>query len=84
MTVYSFPEPHRRRIKSTNCLERQNEEIRRRTRVIRIFPHKQSCLRLTTALCIEKDEEWTTGKVYLNMSLLEKNNTEIKAIKLAG
>ncbi len=84
MTVFSFPEPHRRRIKSTNCLERQNEEIRRRTRVIRIFPHKQSCLRLITALCIEKDEEWTTGKVYLNMSLLEKNNTEIKAIKLAG
>ena len=84
MTVFSFPDQHRRRIKSTNCLERLNEEIRRRTRVIRIFPHKQSCIRLTTALCIEKDEEWTTGKMYLNMSLLEKNHDEIKAIKLTG
>ncbi len=71
MSVFSFPEQHRRRIKSTNCLERLNEEIRRRTRVIRIFPHRQSCLRLISALCQEKDEEWTTGKMYLNMTLLE-------------
>jgi transposase-like protein len=84
MAAFNFPEQHRRRIKSTNCLERLNEEIRRRTRVIRIFPQKQSCLRLISALCIEKDEEWTTGKKYLNMTLLEKNYDVIKAVKFAG
>lgn len=84
MSVFSFPEQHRRRIKSTNCLERLNEEIRRRTRVIRIFPHRQSCLRLISALCQEKDEEWTTGKMYLNMTLLEKNKDKTKSVKLAG
>ena len=84
MSVFSFPEEHRRRIKSTNCLERLNEEIRRRTRVIRIFPHRQSCLRLISALCQEKDEEWTTGKMYLNMTLLAKNRGNGKTVKLAG
>lgn len=84
MSVFSFPEQHRRRIKSTNCLERLNEEIRRRTRVVRIFPHRQSCLRLISALCQEKDEEWTTGKMYLNMTLLEKNNKADYSVKLAG
>ena len=85
MTVFNFPEQHRRRIKSTNCLERLNEEIRRRTRVIRIFPHRQSCLRLISALCQEKDEEWTTGKMYLNMTLLEKNkDKQDKNIRIAG
>lgn len=73
LSVFSFPEEHRKRIRTSNCLERQNEEIRRRTRVIRIIPHRKSCLRLISALCQEKDEGWTTGKRYLDMSLLEKN-----------
>jgi len=79
LSVFSFPEAHRRRIKSTNSLERLNEEIRRRTRVIRIFPNRQSCIRMITALCLEKDEEWTTGKIYLNMELLTKSNNTIDA-----
>ncbi|NCQ11956.1 MAG: IS256 family transposase [Bacteroidetes bacterium] len=87
LSVFSFPEGHRCRIKSTNSLERLNEEIRRRTRVIRIFPHRQSCVRMITSLCLEKDEEWTTGKQYLNMELLSKNNIDektIKNIRIAG
>lgn len=87
LSVFSFPEAHCRRIKSTNSLERLNEEIRRRTRVIRIFPNRQSCLRMITALCMEKDEEWTTGNIYLNMELLTKsnnNNIDNEHIRIAG
>jgi transposase-like protein len=87
LSVFSFPEAHRRRIKSTNSLERLNEEIRRRTKVIRIFPNRQSCLRMITALCLEKDEEWITGNIYLNMELLTKSNiinNDIIHINIAG
>ncbi len=52
-SVYRLPLRHRRRMKSTNMLERFNEEIRRRIRVIRIFPHAASCLRLIRALAAE-------------------------------
>lgn len=67
---FSFPESHRPRIRSTNGLERLNEEIKRRTRVVRIFPNRESCLRLVSALCIEQSEEWISGKRYLNMEEL--------------
>lgn len=73
---FSFPEAHRKRIRSTNGLERLNEEIRRRTRVIRIFPNRLSCLRMASALCQAQDEEWETGKRYLDMSLLAQENPE--------
>lgn len=69
-TVFDFPKEHFRRIRSTNGLERLNEEIRRRTRVVRIFPNAASCLRLTSSLCQEQDEAWGTGHRYLDMSLL--------------
>lgn len=67
---FSFPESHRVRIRSTNGLERLNEEIKRRTRVVRIFPNRKACLRLVSALAVEYSEEWTTGKRYLNMEEL--------------
>lgn len=70
LTVYDFPPAHHKRIRSTNGIERLNEEIRRRTRVIRIFPNIQSCLRMASALCQEQDEEWSTGKRYLDMTLM--------------
>lgn len=70
LSYFNFPSAHRKRIRSTNCLERLNEEIRRRSRVIRIYPNAASCLRMTSAICQEYDEEWTTGKRYLDMSLL--------------
>lgn len=76
----SFPTSHRRRIRTTNSLERFNEEIRRRTRVVRIFPNPESAIRLITALAIEQTEEWLTGKRYLNMEDLndEESSTDVQ------
>ena len=71
LACFSFPESHRRRIRSTNGLERFNQELKRRTRVVRIFPNPEACLRLVTALCIEQSEEWLASRVYLDMSRLE-------------
>jgi len=66
LTVFSFPAEHRRLIRTTNGLERVNQEIRRRTRVARLFPNEASCLRLVSAVLMETSEDWQTGKVYLN------------------
>jgi len=66
LTVLNLPVDHRRKMKSTNMLERLNEELRRRSRVIRIFPNQASCLRLAAALCQETSEIWETGRRYLN------------------
>lgn len=71
LSCLAFPESHRRRIRSTNGLERINQEIRRRSRVVRIFPNRASCLRLATAVVAEISEEWVTAKRYLNMAELE-------------
>jgi len=68
-----FPESHRRRIRTTNGLERFNQEIKRRTRVVRIFPNREACLRLVTALAVEQSEEWLTGRRYLDMEQLREH-----------
>jgi len=62
LMVLDLPEAHRKQMKSTNMLERFNQEIKRRTRVIRIFPNEESCLRLLSALCQETSEQWGTRK----------------------
>jgi len=67
LAVYQLPEPHRKRMRSTNMLERLNQELKRRTRVVRIFPDDRSCLRLVTALAIEQSEEWQDRR-YLDLS----------------
>ena len=67
LTVFGLPQPHRVRLRTTNGLERLNREIKRRTRVASIFPNEQALLRLASALLVEIDEEWQTGKIYLNM-----------------
>ena len=67
MAVMALPERYRRRLRSTNGLERLNREVRRRERVIGIFPNVASALRLLGALLMEQDEEWTTGRCYLRM-----------------
>jgi putative transposase len=72
LTCLAFPESHRRRIRTTNSLERLNQEIKRRTRVVRIFPNRHSCLRLVTALAVEQSEEWLTGRRYLDMEELRE------------
>jgi len=63
-------------LKSTNRLERLNEEIKRRTRVVRIFPNPASCLHLVLALCIETHESWMEDHRYLNMDLLKEQKKE--------
>ncbi len=63
-TVFDFPLEHRRLIRTTNSLERINKEIRRRTRVVGVFPNEASCLRLVSALLMETSEEWQIGKRY--------------------
>jgi transposase-like protein len=72
LSCLAFPESHRRRIRTTNGLERLNQEIKRRTRVVRIFPNGEACLRLVTALAVEQSEEWETGRRYLDMRELEE------------
>jgi len=67
LSVYQLPESHRKKMKSTNMLERFHQEIKRRTRVIRIFPNEASCIRLVSALAIEMNEEWMERR-YVTMS----------------
>ncbi len=65
LTVFALPQAHWRLLRTTNGLERVNEEIRRRTRVVGIFPNEGSCLRLVTAILMEISDDWETGRVYL-------------------
>jgi transposase-like protein len=77
LTFYRLPRQHHKHMKSTNMLERLNEEIKRRTRVVRIFPNAESCLRLVRALCVETHEAWLEDNRYLNMSLLAEQKKEL-------
>ncbi len=65
LTVFALPQANWRLLRTTNGLERVNEEIRRRTRVVGIFPNEASCLRLVTAILMEISDDWETGRVYL-------------------
>lgn len=77
LTFYRLPRAHHKHLKSTNMLERLNEEIKRRTRVVRIFPNAESCLRLVRALCVETHETWLEDSRYLNMMLLAEQKKEL-------
>ena len=66
--VFSLPPSHQRRMRTSNPLERVNQEIKRRTRVASLFPNEASLLRLVSALLCEISDEWLTGKIYLNMN----------------
>lgn len=67
LTVFRLPSAHHRRLRTSNAIERVNQEIKRRTRVASLFPNEASLLRLVSALLAETSAEWETGKVYLNM-----------------
>ena len=67
LTVFDFPEPHRRRIRTSNMVERLSKELKRRTSVATLFPNEASCLRLISAVAMEISDEWQTGRVYLTM-----------------
>ena len=73
LSFYRLPQPHHKHLKSTNMLERLNQEVKRRTQVVRIFPNTASCLRLIRALAVEVHEEWIEGMRYLNMDVLREH-----------
>ena len=66
-TVFAFPKLHQRKLRTSNQLERLSQEIKRRTRIVRVFPNEQSCLRLISALLTEVGEEWEYGRLYLDL-----------------
>ena len=76
LTFYRLPRQHHKHLKSTNMLERLNEEIKRRTHVVRIFPNAESCLRLVRALAVETHENWLEQHRYLNMDDLHEHKKE--------
>jgi transposase-like protein len=65
LTVFGFPEASRQRLRTSNMCETLNSQIKRRTRVVGLFPNESSLLRLVTGVVIEISEEWETGKIYL-------------------
>jgi putative transposase len=65
LTVFALPQSQWRALRTSNGLERVNEEIRRRTRVVGIFPNEGSCLRLVSAVLMEISDEWETGRTYM-------------------
>ena len=72
LAVFALPPGHRKRLRTTNALERLNKEIKRRTYVVGIFPHEDSLLRLSSAVAVEFSEAWEAGVVFVDMNLLEK------------
>jgi putative transposase len=76
LSFYKLPLQHHKHLKSTNMLERLNEEIKRRTHVVRIFPNADSCLRLVRALAIESHENWIEATRYLSMDLLKEHRKQ--------
>ena len=77
LNFYRLARQHHKHLKSTNVLERLNEEIKRRTRVVRIFPNPDSCLCLVRALCAETHERWLKDHRYLNMKYLKEQRKEL-------
>jgi len=69
LNVFSLPKEHRKRMRTTNTLERLHQEIKRRTRVARLFPNEESLLRLVSAIEMEISEDWLADKKYLTMNV---------------
>ncbi len=78
--VMSLPEKYRKRLRTTNSLERLNEELRRRERVIRIFPNEESAIRMMGALLMEYNEQWMSGKKYFDMTEYYSHINEVKEV----
>jgi len=68
LVIFHFETSQRKRLRTSNMAERVNKEIRRRTRVVTIFPSVESCLRLITGVLVEIDEAWGSGRAYLSMN----------------
>ncbi len=83
LTFYRLPREHHKHLKSTNMLERLNQELKRRTHVIRIFPNEESCLRLIRALAVEIHEDWIEAHRYLNMEMLREQRKQLQLLEAA-
>ncbi len=71
LTVFStIPKEHHKKLRTSNMIERTNQEFKRRGRVVRIFPNPESCIRLYGAIAKEWDEDWVCGRKYLDMDPL--------------
>ena len=79
-----FPAAHQARIRTTNGLERLSQELKRRTRVVRIFPNREACLRLVSALAAEHSDEWLSGRRYLDVGLLSDEHYDLPLPALAA
>jgi putative transposase len=75
-TVFAFPETHRRRLRTSNLMERISQEIKRRTQVAALFPNEASLLRLVSAVLMEISEEWETEQTYLRMENLNPSQQD--------
>ena len=84
LVCLAFPAAHQPRIRTTNGLERLSQELKRRTRVVRIFPNREACLRLVTALAMEHSDEWVSGRRYLDVRLLDREHPDVIATPLAA
>ena len=84
LSCLAFPAEHQLRIRTTNGLERLSQEIKRRTRVVRIFPNREACLRLVTALAAEQSDEWVSGRRYLDVGLLTAAHHDLPLPLLAA
>jgi len=85
LSYLHYPQPHRVRISSTNPLERLNLEIRRRTRVVGIFPNPAACLRLIGMLLVEKNDDWLTDdKAYLTFDDAPVEESTAKVVSMAA
>jgi len=80
LSFYKLPHLHHKHLKSTNMLERMNQEIKRRTHIVRTFPNRESCLRMVRALAVETHEAWQVETRYLNMDELRESKKEAQYI----
>lgn len=84
LTCFNFPQKHRKKIRTSNGIERVNREIKRRSRVAVLFPNNDSALRLVTGVLMEIHEEWITGRQYLDMEELDSTGKAQEKIRLIG
>lgn len=89
LAVFNLPPEHRMRLRTTNGVERMHEEIRRRTIPIRIFPNRDSAIRMITSIWQDIHERWITGRRYLNMEALqiweeELEKSEVETVSVEG